>query len=57
MEDQVNTQEQPSKVELSQDGGKTWETIRVPWNSLPYHQVQLLGTYEEDGNLYRKLEG
>jgi hypothetical protein len=46
----------PSRVEFSQDGGQTWETIRLPFNCLPFHQVQLLGTFEESGNQYRRVD-
>ena len=45
-----------NRVELSEDGGETWESIRLPSNSLPFHQVQLLGHYEEDDNMYRRVE-
>jgi hypothetical protein len=49
----------PFTFELSQDGGKTWETLRLPWNSHPYVECVKYGTYEEtiDGktNMYRKV--
>jgi hypothetical protein len=41
------------KVEYSSDGGQTWEVIRLPWNCTPFHQVQLLGHYEQGDNMYR----
>jgi hypothetical protein len=44
------------KVEFSQDGGKTWEVIRLPFNCKPYHQAQLLGEYREGDNVYRRVE-
>jgi hypothetical protein len=41
------------EFELSEDDGKTWTKVRLPFNSLPYHQCMLLGHFEENGNMYR----
>jgi len=47
------------KFEMSEDGGDTWERVKLPANSLPYHQCVLMGRWDEivDGVLmmYRKV--
>lgn len=41
------------QFELSQDGGKTWEKLKLPPNCHPYRSCLLFGSYEEAGNMYR----
>lgn len=44
-------------IQLSQDGGQTWEDLgQVPWNTHVFQECRKYGTYREGQNLYRKVK-
>lgn len=49
-----NSRRSEVTFEMSLDGGKTWEELKLPPNCTPYHQCMLLGVYREGNAQYRK---